>query len=408
MLFFLGRLGELPLGPLRRVLGLGQLGGRLLGGGPQAEQALSVGGAAPGPVRAQQVTVGGHDRGRRIGSHQLKAGRQIGHDQNAGQQPVNRRREFGRRRDKITSRQNSLSVPLRPGRAAPAAGCRSAVAGDDQVRAAGLAVPQPGQDRGGRVEVADRDRGGRPAERGGDRLGRAVGDGEQFGERAEHAREPAAVGQQHGRRVRSLPHRLLQGAGPGPQPGPAFADFVLGLAQASDLGRGLLDGRRGALAGRYQLGPVLVPAANVVLQLAVLLLSLLGPGPGRGQHRRQAAGFLLGRGDPAPGRAGLAAQPGQPLRALGGFPGVGCDLPFRLGQGSLGRRLGRHRRRELGAGSGKALAEGLLLLAEQGRLPLELVGVAARPGWLGRGGQVPVPLRGEIGHGSQPLRQPAK
>jgi hypothetical protein len=89
-ILFLRRVGQPALGALGGGSGLGELVGRLRGRGPEPEQALPAGRAAPGPVRAQQITVGGDDRHRRVGPHQLQPSRQVGHDENSCEQPPDR------------------------------------------------------------------------------------------------------------------------------------------------------------------------------------------------------------------------------------------------------------------------------------------------------------------------------
>ncbi len=124
-LLVLDRLAQLPLSPLRRDLGLGQLVSGRLRRRPQPKQALPARRPAPGPVRPDQVTLGRHDRDGRIGSHQLKPGSQIRRHQNAAQQPLHRRSQLARRLNKIYSSYNALrALSARSPQASPTLGTR--------------------------------------------------------------------------------------------------------------------------------------------------------------------------------------------------------------------------------------------------------------------------------------------
>ncbi len=88
--------------------------------------------------------------------------------------------------------------------------------------------------------------------------------------------------------------------------------------------------------GGGELGPALVPPGHQILELAVLVLSALGPGPRRRERAGQSACLLLGGGQPALRGTDLAAQLGHPLSALGRGAGIGRLPPFGLRQGCLG------------------------------------------------------------------------
>lgn len=153
---------------------------------------------------------------------------------------------------------------------------------------------------------------------------------------------------------------------------------MLGVTQPRHLGRRSRQRRSCLLMRRGQAGPVLILSAKVILQVPVLLLGLLGAGPGLFQRTGKAARLLLGRGQPAACRAGLAAQPGQPLGTLGGGPGVGGQLALGLGQRRLGRGPRRDGRRQVLARQIQPVTQRRLLLAQRGRFPFKLIRIPAR------------------------------
>src|SRR5258708_7908309 len=136
---------------------------------------------------------------------------------------------------------------------------------------------------------------------------------------------------------------------------------------------------------------VLVPPAKMVLKLPILLLCLLAGGPGSGRRRRWRARLFVRGRQPAPRGAGLAAQPGQSLSALGRLLCVGGDLALGLGQGGLRGRPGRDRRAQLIPRGCQSLAQRAFLLAKRDSFPVELIGIPAWPGPLTRSRPVPVP-----------------
>ncbi len=215
--------------------------------------------------------------------HELKPGRQVRHDKHAGEQLLNGRGQLTWRLDKIKSRGNgthpSIALAM-TGPAARPAGPRGRAARDsialhplgriavrdDQVSPPGISVAELAQDVGGRADVTDRHRRSRAAECGGDGLGRSVRDRDQLGKRPEHAGKPAAIGEKDLGRVGTPAHGLPERRRPGPEPGALVAELVLGLPQPGQLSRGGLDGRGRTLVRRNQLGPVLVPASELILQ----------------------------------------------------------------------------------------------------------------------------------------------
>ena len=124
--------------------------------------------------------------------HDPPGGRQVVDDDDVGEQAGDRGAQRRRHRDEVARRAGAggrrcgcvIGVVVRGGGV------------DQQPDPAGVVVlEQP--DRGlGRAEVADHDRVGGRAERGGDRGLEAGLDGEQGGDRAEHAGEPVAGGEQ--------------------------------------------------------------------------------------------------------------------------------------------------------------------------------------------------------------------
>ncbi len=205
-----------------------------------------------------------------------------------------------------------------------------------------------------------------------------------------------------------MAHGLSERCGPGSQPGAPLTDLVLCLAQLRHLSRCGLDGRGCAFMRGDKLGPVRVAAAEVILQLPVLLLSPLGPRPGGGKTSGQPACLFPGGSKPAPGRSGLATKPGESLGPLSGRPRVGGYLALGLGDGSFRRCPGRHRSGQLLAGGAQPVAQAALLLAQHRRLTLQRAGVTAGPRGLRGRRQVAVPLRCQVGDRSQPLGQPAE
>ncbi len=173
---------------------------------------------------------------------------------------------------------------------------------------------------------------------------------DQLGERPKHSGERAALGEQHRGRVGAAAHGLSERRRSSAQACAPFADLMLCLPQLRYLDRCGLDGRGGPLMRRDELGPVLIAAAELILQLPVLLLGSLGPGPGGGKTSGQPACLFLGGSKPAPGRSSLTAKPGEPLGPLSGRPRVGGYLALGLSDGSFRRCPGRHRDGQLLAG----------------------------------------------------------
>ena len=147
-----------------------------------------------------------------------------------------------------------------------------------------------------------------------------------------------------------------------------------------------------------QVGPALLAPGHHVLELAVLVLGLLGARARLLVGGGQPARLLLGRGQPAPRGPDLAAQPGQPLGALGGGAGLRGEPPLGLGQRGLGLRPPGHDAGQLIPGGGQPLPQLLLLLAQRGGLGVKLVGIPAGPLRLRRSGKVPVPFAGQAEH----------
>ena len=264
--------------------------------------------------------------------------------------------------------------------------------------------PQRGQDIGGRFHAVDGygTRGRAQGRR--DRLLGPVGHRQQRRQRPQHPGEPARLGQQHRRRVRAPGHRLGQRVGPGPQPGQVAAGRVLGLAQPGHRGRRLFQARGRALARGREIGSPFLTPRDQLLELLEFLLSRLRPRAGLVQRLAQPPGLALGRGRLARRRLGLAAQPGQPLGALGALPGLRGDPALDVGDRGLRRRAAGYGVGQLIAGLSLALAELFLLRPQLRGLRVQGVGVPARPQRLG-GRQVPVPLAGQAGYPAQPLSQ---
>ncbi|MBV8199892.1 MAG: hypothetical protein JOZ15_04640, partial [Acidobacteria bacterium] len=166
-------------------------------------------------------------------------------------------------------------------------------------------------------------------------------------------------------------------------------------------------GKRGCpmLVPGSQVGAALLTVRDHVLDLAVLVLRPLGSRAGLLVGRRQPAGLLLGRGEPAAGGADLAAQPGQPLGARGGGPGVRGKPPLGLSEGGLCCGTPGHDDVQLIARGDQPLPQRRLLTAQPGGFGVELVGIAAWPEWLRWSGQVPVPLAGQAEHPAEAFRE---
>jgi len=137
----------------------------------------------------------------------------------------------------------------------------------------------------------------------------------------------------------------------------------------------------------------------------VLLLGLLGPRPRLGERGVQPRD-LLGRGD-GTGAQGvdLADEFGQPLATVGDGLDRGDQSLLGLGEPPFHLLAALDRLVEPALVVGERGPHLALLLAQLLRLGLELVGVAAGPLLLGLGGEVALPLGGELVRRVDPLAQ---
>ncbi len=159
--------------------------------------------------------------------------------------------------------------------------------------------------------------------------------------------------------------------------------------------------RRLVLFGEF--GIAGVETVDLGLEGLVLLLgggrTFLGLVAGGGQ----ALDLGLGGGGPGAGGVDLAAEPGQPLAAVGDGPGCVFETPFLLSQCAL--QLGAVGDRVLQGPFGR-LQGGLqlgLLFADAGGLALHVLGVATAPLLGGRGGGALHPGVGQRDRAAYPL-----
>ncbi len=355
--------------------------------------------------------------------HDLPGGLEVVDDQHAVEQARDGRPH-------LAGDGHQVRRPLGAGHRDGAGRGRRARGGDDQVRPAALPSPQELHRVHRALQGLHRDRlGGGAQHRGEGRLG-AGSYGHHGRDRAEHPGDrPAVGGQQRRTAVRApgqaqlqrleprlqrgdLALRLLVGRARGRQRGPGRAQRGI---RAGDGALGLLHHRLGGLHGlpgrlHGRQGDLhLLGQDGVAVRLGLLLggeLRLGAPGPllGLGQGPGQPPDLLLGGLRAAAHRADLAPEPGEPLTAVGGGPGLGGQPPLLgrervLGLGAPGHGVGE--RLPL---PGQQLLQHPFLLADLLGLALVVLGIAPAPLHRGVGG-VPVPLGGQPGQAAQPLAE---